>query len=107
MLGGDREEEYALLKTGLRELQSAVAVEFEISYFFMLDENQQDQMLRKIEATEFFQTLRYLTVAGMFSLPEYGGNKDFAGFQVMEFEDRHAWVAPYGYYDADYAEKGE
>jgi hypothetical protein len=25
----------------------------------------------------------------------------------MGFDDRHSWFSPYGYYDADYIEKGE
>jgi hypothetical protein len=24
----------------------------------------------------------------------------------LGFEDRHVWQSPYGYYDADYADKG-
>ena len=43
----------------------------------------------------------------MFSLPEYGGNRDKVGYELIGFEDRHAWQSPYGYYDADYAERGE
>ncbi|HBQ01551.1 MAG TPA: hypothetical protein DD672_13880, partial [Gammaproteobacteria bacterium] len=57
--------------------------------------------------TPFFATMRYLTIAGTFSLPEYGGNQNKIGYQIIGFEDRGAWAAPYGYYDADYMEKGE
>ncbi|MFT5048613.1 MAG: hypothetical protein ACI8UP_005617, partial [Porticoccaceae bacterium] len=39
--------------------------------------------------------------------PEYGGNRDNIGYQLIGFEDRHAWQAPYGFYDADYAQRGE
>ena len=61
----------------------------------------------EIENTEFFSTLRYLTIAGMFSLPEYGGNRENIGYQLIGFDDRHFWQPPFGFYDADYAEKGE
>jgi hypothetical protein len=43
----------------------------------------------------------------MFSLPEYGGNKDELGWQLIGFEDRHVWTQPYGFYDADHLAKGE
>jgi len=70
-------------------------------------EEQQDQLLRQIESSEFFNTIRFLTVAGMFSSPEYGGNRDKVGFELLGFTDQHAWQPPFGFYDADFAEKGE
>ena len=51
--------------------------------------------------------VRYLTLAGMFSLPEHGGNRDQIGWRLLGFENRHAWQPPFGFYDADYAERGE
>ena len=67
----------------------------------------QDQLLARIENTEFFATARYLTIAGMFALPEYGGNKNLVGDELIGFEGRLGWPVPFGYYDADYIEKGE
>ena len=81
--------------------------EFNAPNFFSLNEAQQDLLLRQAESTAFFSTMRYLTIAGMFALPEYGGNKDSVGYDLMGFDDRHSWFSPYGYYDADYIEKGE
>lgn len=107
VLGDDRQQEYETLKMGLAELQTAAAATFNASSFHQLDAAQQDQLLTEIEDTEFFGTIRYLTVAGMFSLPEYGGNRGNIGFELLGFEDRHVWQPPFGYYDADYAEKGE
>jgi hypothetical protein len=43
----------------------------------------------------------------MFSSPEYGGNRDKVGFELLGFTDQHAWQPPFGFYDADYTEKGE
>ena len=43
----------------------------------------------------------------MFALPEYGGNRDLTGYQVIDYENQGAWTAPYGFYDADFAERGE
>ena len=45
--------------------------------------------------------------AGLFAAPEYGGSGGEVGNALIGFEDRHVWQPPYGYYDADYAEKGE
>ena len=107
VLGDKRDNELMVLRNGLRDLQSSAAATYDSAYFHLLESTQQDRLLTEIEDTEFFRTIRYLTVAGMFSLPEYGGNRDNVGFQLMGFEDRHVWQPPFGYYDADYAEKGE
>ena len=107
MLGDNHDDEHAILNQGLRELQIAAGVTFNGTYFYQLEAAQQDQLLTEIEDGEFFATIRYLTVAGMFSQPQYGGNRDKIGYQLIGFEDRHSWQAPYGFYDADYAEKGE
>lgn len=115
VLGDGREEELAQLRDGLRELQTAAALTFGSAAlldvtrrcFHRLDVEQQDQLLTEIANTEFFSTLKYLTIAGMFSLPEYGGNRENIGYQLIGFDDRHFWRPPFGFYDADYAEKGE
>lgn len=107
VLADDREEEYGRVRLALREVQTASALKFGASYFYELTGPQQDEVLTDMEATPFFATIRYLTIAGMFSLPEYGGNKDKIGYKLIGFNDAHAWAAPYGFYDADYAEKGE
>ena len=72
-----------------------------------MTEAQQDKLLKQAENTAFFSTIRYLVIAGMFALPDYGGNKDSVGYDLIGFDDRHSWFSPYGYYDADYLEKGE
>ena len=102
-----REPQLTQMRDGLRELQFQVATETGASYFHELDSAQQDDMLRANENTPFFFTMRYLTVAGTFSLPMYGGNRDKIGYDIIGYEDRHSWAAPYGFYDADYMEKGE
>ncbi|MDD9890817.1 MAG: gluconate 2-dehydrogenase subunit 3 family protein [Gammaproteobacteria bacterium] len=107
VLGDSREEQHAILKDGLRELQSAAVQEFDVAYFHLLDARQQDQLIESISDTSFFFTLRYLTIAGMFSLPEYGGNRDFVGYDVIGYQNRGAWTQPYSFYDADFTERGE
>jgi hypothetical protein len=58
--------------------------------------------LTSIEQTPFFNTTRLLTLLGMFSLPEYGGNRDGVGWKLIGFEDAHVFQPPFGYYDRDY-----
>ena len=47
------------------------------------------------------QKMRGATIAGMFSNPEYGGNRDKIGWKLLGFEDRFSWAAPFGWYDRD------
>ena len=102
-----REEMRSELQSGMLQMQTEAALDFGASYFHQLTEVQQDELLTKIEETPFFNTIRYLTIAGMFSLPEYGGNRDGVGFQVIGMENRGAWAPPFGAYDADFMERGE
>lgn len=106
ILGDDRDDELAFVRNGMRELQTAAALQFNVPYFHLLDNSQQDLLLSEIEQSDFFNTIRFLTVAGMFALPEYGGNKDKLGYQLIGFNDQHAWQPPFGFYDADFAERG-
>ena len=69
--------------------------------FAELDEAAQDALLRDIEQTPFFGLMQYLTVAGMFSLPSYGGNRDHLGWKLLDFDHRHGWSPPFGHYDAE------
>jgi len=107
VVADNREVEHQILKDGLVTLQSEGAAQFGVASFYLLKDEQQDQLLRQIESSEFFNTIRFLTVAGMFSSPEYGGNRDKVGFELLGFTDQHAWQPPFGFYDADYTEKGE
>ena len=107
VLGDNRAEELALLRTGLGELRATALQRFNGSNFSSLDAAQQDELLRAIETTPLFGTLRFLTVAGMFALPEYGGRGDQPGYRLVGLENQHVWQPPFGFYDADYAARGE
>ena len=100
VLGDSRAELLPELRAGLSQLQRTADSEFGNPLFSALTAGQQDSLLQNIEKTSFFRAVRYLAVAGMFSMPSLGGNRDRACWEVMGFEDRHAWVSPYGYYDA-------
>lgn len=53
--------------------------------FVGLNPSQQDDRLRKIEKTLFFQMLRDHTVEGMFCDPLHGGNADLVGWQLIGY----------------------
>ena len=103
----DRTEALDILRNGLHDLQKNTVSEFNSPFFHSLSPMDQDQLLESIEDTEFFATARYLTIAGMFALPEYGGNRNLVGDQLVGFDDHLGWTIPFGYYDADFMEKGE
>ena len=58
--------------------------------------------LKTVDGTPFFDTVRTLTLLGMFSSPKYGGNFGGAGWKLMGFVDQHAFTPPFGYYDREY-----
>ncbi len=95
------------MRQSLTELQAGVLSAYNKESFASLESPQQLAMLQGIENTEFFDTLRFLTLAGMFSNPSYGGNRDAVGWQLIGFEGPHPSQPPFGYYDADYAQRGE
>ena len=106
VLADQREAETELLREGLADLQRRARESFQAGSFSSLASAQQDELLRSIENTEFFATMRHLTIAGMFALPEYGGNRGGAGYALIGYEPRSAWQPPFGYYDEDYMNQG-
>jgi gluconate 2-dehydrogenase gamma chain len=62
--------------------------------------DQQIQLIKAIETTEFFELLRTHTMYGFLGNPSYGGNRDRVGWKLIGFEDRMAFQHPFGYYDA-------
>jgi gluconate 2-dehydrogenase gamma chain len=70
--------------------------------FAALTADEQIEWLRQIEHTPFFESLQQLTVLGALTMPQYGGNYNGLGWQLIGFKDLHAFTSPYGYYDRDY-----
>lgn len=95
------------MRSGLLSLQTDIRKTHEAASFAGLAEAQQIEALRSIEDTDFFETLRFLTIAGMFCDPSHGGNRGKVGWELIGFEGPHGTQPPFGYYDADYAKKGE
>jgi gluconate 2-dehydrogenase gamma chain len=67
--------------------------------FVELSFEEQTTILKDVEQSRFFSTIRFLTIAGMFAMPGRGGNQNKVGWKLIGFEDRHAWQPPFGHYD--------
>jgi len=68
-----------------------------------LDMSASDQVgaLRELERLkpDVFFPIRGLTMLGMFSHPEHGGNYRKVGWQLIGYKDQYSWAPPFGYYD--------
>lgn len=88
---------------GLRALQRYSRSKFG-KHFVDLAAAEQDRVLGEFEAgvpdsfaqaAEFFETLRYHVLEGVFCEPQYGGNKDMTGWRLVDFPGQQ-----FGYADA-------
>jgi gluconate 2-dehydrogenase gamma chain len=70
--------------------------------FASLPPARQIEWLQQVDHTPFFETLQQLTVLGALAMPQYGGNRDGLGWQLIGFADSHAFAPPFGHYDRDY-----
>jgi gluconate 2-dehydrogenase gamma chain len=90
-------------RAGLAQFQSAFrTAQPTAGSFAHLAPDAQIAYLETVDHTEFFQTLRLLTLLGMFSSPKYGGNYNEVGWKSIGFVDEHVFTPPFGYYDAQY-----
>jgi gluconate 2-dehydrogenase gamma chain len=105
-LGGFAADKAAALREGLAALNASLGGNGPARRFASLDASAQDLALGAIDGTPFFEALRFLTLAGLLVNPDYGGNRDHVGWQLIGFEHRHAWQPPFGHYDAEAAKEG-
>jgi gluconate 2-dehydrogenase gamma chain len=92
----------AVYKQGLVSLQAKVSQLFPgASKFSALTSPQQIQVLKAIETTPFFTTVRAHTVTGFLVNPEYGGNQNKVGWNLIGFEGKFNYQPPFGYYDRE------
>jgi Gluconate 2-dehydrogenase subunit 3 len=90
-------------RSGLAEFQSGFrSAHPDASAFANVSSEGQIAYLKTVDDTEFFKTTRLLTLLGMFSSPQYGGNFDGVGWKLIGFVDQHVFSPPFGYYDAQY-----
>lgn len=86
-------------RRGLKALEAYCQKTHQASFVKLGAERQNDviRALQSGKATEFdwprpqafFNTLRTHTIEGMFADPIYGGNKDFAGWRLVDFPGAH------------------
>ena len=69
--------------------------------FAALTPAQQDEVLHEIENTAFFNAARFDVIVGTFALPDWGGNRDYAGWRMLGLSHQPRFEAPFGYYDAE------
>jgi hypothetical protein len=94
-LAGDSADDLPVVRRGLAELDAAAG-----GNFSRLGEDAQDEILRAREDSPFFGAMHFLTVAGTFTLSQYGGNAGNVGWKIIGLSDQHHWQPPFGYYDA-------
>jgi gluconate 2-dehydrogenase gamma chain len=94
-LAGAYADQQDLYRQGLASLEGYCGAVHSAG-FTKLDALRQDSVIKALEdnkatgftwpsAAAFFNTLRTHTMEGMFADPVYGGNKDFAGWQLVGF----------------------
>jgi len=106
-LGTFNASQKTLYADGIADLnRRAAAREPGTASFAALPPSVQDEVLREIEQTPFFQAARFDAIVGTFALPSYGGNREYAGWHMLGFEHQPRFQAPFGYYDADVNRKG-
>jgi Gluconate 2-dehydrogenase subunit 3 len=99
---------------GLRDALSTLGARLSdahpgVASFAELDADAADAVVRRLEEQESdtFLSLHQLVVFGAFAAPAQGGNRDRAGWALMEYDDRMAWQPPFGYYDAEATRGGD
>jgi hypothetical protein len=100
---------FGFAKEGMADFQMSIAERFPGAQKFSdLDESDQDKYLHSQEDSEFFGLVRFLTVAGFFSMSKYGGNRDDIGWKLLGLDSQHhGWQPPFGYYDAEYVKEAQ
>jgi gluconate 2-dehydrogenase gamma chain len=99
------DKEHTLLYArGLKNVEAVSRKLFRHSGSFAeLKADQQIKVMHAIEKSEFFGVLRTHTIISFMANPEYGGNRDKAGWKLIGFEDQGVFRSPFGYYDRMYA----
>lgn len=102
-LAGDYAALVPLYRDGLRFIDRYARNQFNTPFAGLPDERK-DALLVAFEAgavagfkkaAEFFETVRYHVLEGVFCEPHYGGNKDMIGWRLVDFPGQQ-----FGYADA-------
>ena len=106
-LGSFMADKADTIQAGLEAMNAEVLEQAGVPRFADLDPDRQIEVLKARETTPFFWEVRLLTLAGMFAMPSYGGNRNHLGWELLGFEHRHVWQPPFGYYDAQATDERE
>ena len=101
-LGSFFGQQLPAFRQGLVEFQARFAKAHGGTSFAAASSAVQIAWLHEVDRTPFFTAVRRLTVLGLIALPKYGGNRDYAGWNLLGVENNHSWAPPFGYYDIDY-----
>ncbi|MGH7875984.1 MAG: gluconate 2-dehydrogenase subunit 3 family protein [Candidatus Binatia bacterium] len=102
-LAGDYAALVPLYRQGLRSINRYASSRYRARFAELTDE-QKDAVLIDFEtaqvpgcknAAEFFETVRYHVLEGVFCEPQYGGNKNMTGWRLVNFPGQQ-----FGYGDA-------
>lgn len=94
-------------KAGLADLQAKRAAMFPGSTSIAsLKPEQQLALVKSIDGTPFFETVRAHTIIGFLNSPDQGGNRNYVGWKLLGMDDRMVYQPPFGYYDADLRKEG-
>jgi gluconate 2-dehydrogenase gamma chain len=101
------QDKQAVYTSGLKELRAKTQELFSyIDKFSDLNSAQQIQVLTAMDKTPFFLQVRLHTIVGFFANPEYEGNREKIGWNLIGFEDKFDWQPPFGSYDRDAHKQG-
>jgi len=92
VLAGPNANEKASFVQGL-EAVDAYAKRVHGAALAELSAEKRDQVLTEMVNEQFFNRARRLTIEGMFSDPYYGGNKNFAGWDLIRYPGPRPAVA--------------
>ena len=92
VLAGPNAGEKAAFLLGL-ESADTTARRIHGTAFAELSAENRDQVIHEMLDTPFFNRARRLTLEGMFSDPYYGGNKNFAGWDLIRYPGPRPAVA--------------
>ncbi len=96
----DQKKEYT---EGLPQLQAKLKELYpSATIFSAATAEQQIAVLKAIEKSSFFRTVRGHTVMGFLADPSRGGNFDQLGWKHIDFTNDHVYKPPFGFYDRDY-----
>jgi len=97
------QDKQAAYTQGLKDLSAKTHELFpDAGRFSGLSSTQQIRVLTAIEKTPFFAQVRLHTIVGFFANPEYGGNDEKIGWNLIGFEDKFSWEPPFGHYDREF-----